>query len=171
MIELLNVQASCKWLGTAPYCDPDPCSGTYGHEWAWGVCGDGAPCERSLKRLCCNATSPFSYTYWRGTDPFCGGVCSDCYPVGICILTSRCDYHDGTLCWSGGKVLCGHLKSLPIGELQELVEISEKTKAKEEESRKLAHLMGRPPLVGAMEECAPGLVLASVNFDKIIVEN
>ena len=35
----------------------------------------------------------------------------------------------------------------------------------------MAQLMGRPPLVGAVEESDPGLVLGSVNYDKIILEN
>ena len=58
-----------------------------------------------------------------------------------------------------------------MAELQEFIDISDKTKAKEEEDMKLARWMGSPHLVGAMEESDPGLVLASINYDKIILEH
>ena len=58
-----------------------------------------------------------------------------------------------------------------MAELQELMEISQKTKAKEEKNYKMAQLMGRPPLDSAAEESDPGLVLATVNYDMIIPEN
>ena len=47
--------------------------------------------------------------------------------------------------------------------------ISDKTKAKEEKNLNLAQSMGRLPPVDAMEESDPGLVLASVNYEKIIL--
>ena len=69
------------------------------------------------------------------------------------------------------RALCGVWKSITMAESQTLMVISKKTKAKEERDIKMAQLMGRPPLVGAVEESDPGLVIASVNYDKIILEN
>ena len=71
------------------------------------------------------------------------------------------------------KALCGRRASVTMAELQTLMEISEKTTAKEEYNLKLATLMGKPPhlAAAAMTESDPGLVLASVNYDKVIQDN
>lgn len=53
-----------------------------------------------------------------------------------------------------------------MSELEELVKISEHTTAKEQS----ALLMGAPPQADAMEESNSGLVLAYVNYNKIIYD-
>ena len=51
--------------------------------------------------------------------------------------------------------------------MQVSMELSEETKAKEEGNIKMAKLMGRPPLVVAVDESDPGHVPASMNYDNM----
>jgi hypothetical protein len=160
------IQATCKWIGTAPYCFgfESDCTGDYDHYWLRGTCGDGNKCDQGLKVMCCKIKNPFSALYWKGSAPFCGGDCNDCDDGDHCVMQNDCG--DGSVCWSGKKVLCGRWPSLTKAELEEMVKISEYTKAKEG----MAMLMGGHQ-VDVMEESDPGLVLAYVNYDKVIWEN
>ena len=81
------------------------------------------------------------------------------------------DCGDGAECWTGRKVLCGRKRTTSMAELQELMKLSEYTKAKEEENLNMALLMGGTRQAVEMEGSDPGLVLAYVNYDKIIMEN
>ena len=65
------------------------------------------------------------------------------------------------------KILCGHLRSLTVAELEALVKISEYTKAREQ----IAMLMGGSRPLQAMEESDPGLVLPYVKHEKIIMDD
>ena len=114
--------------------------------------------------MCCKIKNPFSALYWKGSAPFCGGDCNDCDDGDHCVMQNDCG--DGSVCWSGKKVLCGRWPSLTKAELEEMVKISEYTKAKEG----MAMLMGGHQ-VDVMEESDPGLVLAYVNYDKVIWDN
>ena len=163
---------SCEWIGTAPFCraDPTDCVGTYNHYWTWSKCGDGKQCWSRYKVLCCNKPIPYSLLYWKGTSPFCRGSCNDCSTGDDCVINdNKCG--DGARCWTGHKVLCGRTQSTSMAELQDLMELSEYTKAKEEENLNMALLMGEPGQVVETEGPDPGLVLAYVNYDKIIMEN
>lgn len=42
---------TCKWYGTAPWCDADCPSGTV--QRGWDACGDGKCCIVGMKRQCC----------------------------------------------------------------------------------------------------------------------
>lgn len=163
---IIIIQAlQCKWIGTAPHCagKESDCTGDYDHFLVRGTCGDGHSCHTGWKVLCCNLKHPFSTLYWKGTAPFCGGECDDC-GGDTCILKNHCGR--GEVCWSGDKVLCGKWGSLTKAELEEMVKISEYTKAREG----MAMLMGGHQ-VDVMEESDPGLVLAYVNYDKVIWDN
>ena len=103
--------------------------------------------------------------YWKGTAPFCRGRCSDCGPGDDCVLKNNCG--DGAQCWLGRKVLCGSKGSITVAELEELVKKSKYTKAREE----MAMLMGGSLPVQAMGESDPGLVLASVNYNMVIMDD
>ena len=88
--------------------------------WYDDSCPDSRPfkfasckCDCDGSILCCNLEVYRKYTgaHWSGTAPFCKGRCSDCTNYW---LTSDCwwegsDCGDGSGCWSGSKVLCGHL--------------------------------------------------------------
>jgi hypothetical protein len=120
-------------------------------------------CDGGYKVLCCDTKHPFSAFYWKGTAPFCSGECRDCNG-DVCLLKNDCGV--GGVCWSGKKQLCGRKSSVTKAELEEMVKISEYTKAREG----MAMLMGGHQ-VDVMEESDPGLVLAYVNYDKVIWEN
>ena len=118
----------------------------------------------------CDEPNPYSLMYWKGTAPFCGADCNDCDTGDDCIISNnKCG--DGARCWTGRKVLCGHICPTSMAELQELMELSKYTKAKEEENLNMALLMGETRQVVEMECSGPGLVLAYVNYDKIILED
>ena len=161
---------SCYWKGTAPFCAVKPwdCEGYY---WTWSNCGDGPPCWDGYKVYCCNELSPYGLLYWKGTAPSCGASCNDCGRGDECIIRhNRCG--NGAECSSGSKVLCGRRGTTSKAELQELIKQSDYTKAKEKENLNMARLMGvsRQQAV-AMGGSDPGLMLAYVNYDKIIMEN
>ena len=163
---IIIIQGACKWFGTAPWCfgKESDCTGDYDHYFVKSTCGDGRHCTTGFKVLCCNVENPYSSLYWKGTAPFCSGECADCNGDD-CLGRSQCG--DGNFCWgSGRKQLCGRRSSLTKAELEEMVKISEYTKAKEG----MAMLMGGHQ-VDVMEESDPGLVLAYVNYDKVIWEN
>ena len=156
----------CEWKGTAPSCGADArdCVGSHSHYWAWSKCGDGKQCTSGRKAFCCTSANPYVITYWTGTAPFCKGTCHKCEINGDhCIVENKCG--DGSRCWSGKKALCGRQGSVTLSKLEELVKMSEDTNAKEQS----VLLMGEPPQVDAMGES--GLVLAYVNYDKIIMDN
>ena len=159
------LQGDCKWVGTAPACrgNPNDCFGSY--YLTWSKCGDGDYCISGYKVFCCTAPSPYSSVYWRGTAPVCRATCGDCHEGDVCISKSDCG--DGAECVTGQKVLCGTLSSITVAELEEMVKISEHTKAREV----MAMLMGGSLPVQAMGESDPGLVLASVNYDMVIPDN
>ena len=159
----------CKWVGTAPVCDPK-CEGTYKHYWVKSTCGSGTMCWTGHKHFCCKVASPYSLIYWKGTAPFCGASCSDCDKGHECIIEKH-PCGDGAPCASGHKVLCGRKRTTSMAELQELMKLSEYTKAKEEENLNMALLMGGTRQAVEMEGSDPGLVLAYVNYDKIIMDN
>ena len=167
IIIIQEIYAQCKWIGTAPLCNgkESDCTGDYDHYLTDGTCGKGGNrCIVGYKVLCCNVENPFSTVYWKGTAPFCSGKCSDCNG-DACILQDDCGV--GVACWSGTKQLCGRYRSLTKAELEDMVKISQYTKAKEG----MAMLMGGHHQVDVMEESDPGLVLAYVNYDKVIWEN
>ena len=157
---------SCQWKGTAPSCGASPrdCVGKYNHYWTFGKCGDGAMCVTGYKVYCCDEPSPYSILYWMGTAPFCNAGCNNCFTGDDCIQDNNCG--DGAQCWSGSKILCGRKRTTSSAELQELLKISEYTKAQEQKHLNMALLMGGYQ-VQAMQGPDPGLVLAYVNSETI----
>ena len=145
------------------------CVGKYNHYWTWSKCGNGAQCSSGYKVYCCTKPSPYSLIYWKGIAPFCSASCNDCGKGDDCLIKNNCG--NGAGCWSGRKVLCGRKGTTSMAELQELMKLSEYTKAKEEENLNMALLMGEPHQVVEMEGSDPGLVLANVNYEKFVMEN
>ena len=164
------LQIFCRWIGTAPFCagDPTDCTGTTPYYYTvWSKCGDGDQCWTGYKAICCNQENIYTLLYWKGTAPFCGGKCSDCND-DICVTTSDCG--DGAECWSGKKVLCGRLPTVTMAEVEELQKISAYTREREEGYKK-AQVMGGGVRLKEPMEPYPDLVLAYVNYDRVIEDN
>lgn len=114
----------CTWYGTAPDCDADEesCSKNGLHYWADGTMGEGKYCVNGRKVLCCDVPSPYVYTYWEGTAPFCSASCEDCLEEkDECIIECN-KAGDGNPCHSGCKTLCGSRDAPTKQDLKEYIE-------------------------------------------------
>ena len=121
---------------------------------------------------------------WIGTAPFCHGHTSDCEKEDNFKhywFKSTCG--SGSECWSGSKVLCCNLpnpytlywkgcgSSCSDCDSGDHCVGSDRCGGGGKCSSGRKYICGIPPSVSAVEESDPGLVLASVNYDKIILEN
>lgn len=103
---------SCRWDGTAPFCDGS-CSGSEveltrldGLPPFWNppfvnTPPFGAGCWTGSKALCCSGGNG-NVCRWEGTAPFCDGECEGGWAPG----TPPAGSSSGASCWTGSKVYC-----------------------------------------------------------------
>ena len=101
---------TCRWDGTAPYCEGS-CRHNESEIWrkstSSGPPGDNTPpfgdaCAFGSKAFCC--TTPGLTCRWDGTAPFCDGGCGP----GEQQSTPPAGANSGKSCVTGSKVYCCH---------------------------------------------------------------